>query len=60
MINRCDSYKTPDLQKDAKSISIKEFHERVLGFLIQDFQKKGFAYVSTLPGGFQQCHDLSA
>ena len=40
-------------------LSIREFHEYVLQFLIADFVKKGFKYVSYLPGGFQQVHDMA-
>ena len=40
-------------------ISIRQFHECVLRFLITELIKQGFKYVSTLPGGFQQVHDLS-
>ena len=39
------------LQSNTK-LSIREFHEYVLQFLIADFVKKGFKYVSYLPGGF--------
>lgn len=40
-------------------ISIRQFHEAVLKFLSVELVKYGFKYVSTLPGGFQQVHDLA-
>ena len=40
-------------------ISIRQFHEYVLRFLVVELIRQGFRYVSTLPTGFQQVHDLA-
>lgn len=40
-------------------ISIRQFHEYVLRFLVVELIRQGFKYVSTLPTGFQQVHDLA-
>ena len=47
---------SPD--KNSK-ISIRQFHEYVLRFMTSELIKQGFKYVSTLPAGFQQVHDLA-
>ncbi|CDW77412.1 tbc1 domain family member related [Stylonychia lemnae] len=38
---------------------IKAYHESILRFLIEDFQLKGFKYISVIPGGFKECHEIS-
>ena len=40
-------------------LDIKDYHERILKFVIEEFQQKGFKYISLLPGGFEECHDLA-
>mmetsp|Transcript_23146 Transcript_23146/g.22622 ORF Transcript_23146/g.22622 Transcript_23146/m.22622 type:complete len:90 (+) Transcript_23146:214-483(+) len=37
-------------------LDIKDYHERILKFLIEEFQQKGFKYISMMPGGFEECH----
>jgi len=27
--------------------------------LIEDFQMKGFKYISVIPGGFKECHEIA-
>jgi hypothetical protein len=34
-------------------LEIGAYHESIIRFFIEDFIKKGFKYVSILPGGFQ-------
>lgn len=38
-------------------LDIKDYHERILLFLIEEFLQKGFKYISIMPGGFEECHD---
>lgn len=38
---------------DAAILNIKEYHERILMFLVEEFLEKGFKYISFLPGGFE-------
>lgn len=38
---------------------MKSYHESILRFLIEDFQLKGFKYISVIPGGFKECHEMS-
>lgn len=40
-------------------LEIGAYHESILRFLIEDFQKKGFKYISVLPGGFQEIHEIA-
>ena len=47
-----------EINKQDKRISIRKFHEFVLRFTIETMQAKGFKHISSLPGGFQQVHDL--
>ena len=37
-------------------MNIKEFHDKVLKFIIEMFYRENFKYISFLPGGFEQCH----
>lgn len=49
------SNKVPGAGLDG-SMNIKEFHEKVLKFIIEMFYRENFKYISFLPGGFEQCH----
>lgn len=40
-------------------LEIGAYHESILRFLIEDFQKKGFKYISVVPGGFQEIHEIA-
>lgn len=40
-------------------LDIKDYHERILMFIIEEFQQKGFKYISIFPNGFNKCHDQS-
>jgi hypothetical protein len=40
-------------------MDISDYHERILRFLVEDFQSKGFKYISIIPGGFSECHDIA-
>ena len=51
------SSKTPGAAANADSnMNIKEFHDKVLKFIIEMFYRENFKYISFLPGGFEQCH----
>jgi len=51
------SGKTPGAAANADSnMNIKEFHDKVLKFIIEMFYRENFKYISFLPGGFEQCH----
>ena len=41
------------------NLDIEEFHERILKYLVDEFIKRGFKYVSHLQGGFEECHRIS-
>jgi hypothetical protein len=41
------------------NLEIGAYHESILRFLVEDFQKKGFKYISVVPGGFQEIHELA-
>lgn len=41
------------------NLDISAYHESVLKYLIEDFLTKGFKFVSVLPGGFKECHDVA-
>jgi len=41
------------------NLDISDYHERILRYLIEDFHQKGFKYVSIIPGGFSECHDIA-
>ena len=43
-----------------KKLTVKDFHEDVLSILVELFVSQGFMHISTLPGGFQQVHDLAS
>ena len=43
-------------QNNENQINIKEFHEKVLKFLIEMFYRENFKFISFLPGGFEECH----
>lgn len=40
-------------------MDISVYHERIIRFLVDDFMEKGFKYISIIPGGFNECHDLA-
>ena len=46
-------------EASGSKISIRQFHEYVLRFLVVELLRQGFKFVSTLPSGFQQVHDLA-
>ncbi len=41
------------------SLDIEEFHERIQKFLVEEFIRKGFKYVSHIEGGFDSCHRIA-
>jgi len=40
-------------------LNIASYHETILRFLIEDFENKGFKYISIIPGGFHECHEIA-
>lgn len=48
-----------DSQNGDSHLEIGAYHESILRFLIEDFQKKGFKYISVVPGGFQEIHEIA-
>jgi hypothetical protein len=45
--------------KPNKRATLQDFHDEALSILVEVFSQQGFAHVSSLPGGFQQVHELS-
>ena len=43
--------------KDDSHLDISNYHEKILRLVVEDFVRRGFKYVSCLPGGFKECHD---
>ena len=40
------------------NLDIRDFHDKVLKFIIEMFYRESFKYISFLPGGFEQCHQF--
>ena len=40
-------------------MDIEEFHERIIKFLVEEFVRRGFKYVSHIEGGFEDCHAVA-
>jgi hypothetical protein len=46
-------FETAKKGESDNNLEIGAYHESIIRFFIDDFIKKGFKYVSILPGGFQ-------
>ena len=40
-------------------MDFSDYHERIIRFLIEYLMEKGFKFISIIPGGFNECHDLA-
>lgn len=46
------------LSQTDDNLDIRDFHDKVLKFIIEMFYRESFKYISFLPGGFEQCHQF--
>jgi hypothetical protein len=46
-------------ETNSETMDIRAYHESVLKYVVDDFLAKGFKYISVLPGGFKECHDVA-
>jgi hypothetical protein len=40
-------------------VTLKQFHIQIVRLLAEDLVQQGFKYVSVLPSGYAECHDLA-
>ena len=45
--------------KAGRKLTLRDFHEEVLSVIVEIFVQQGFSYISTLPGGFRQIHQIA-
>ena len=46
-------------ESNESNLDIEDFHERILKYLVEEFVRRGFKFVTHFQGGFEQCHRVA-